>query len=187
MKIATTITFCQLLLTDAREVIVEQLELLGMMVREETGTVPVDAIVRADLIDLMARILAAVFEAEGGRVDDRASLQSKIRPEHLARKAIVYLRQSSEKQVRYNLESQRLQYEVADRIRNLGWRDVEIIDSDLGFSAGMASARREGFERVLSWVALGEVGIVGSREVSRLSRTDKDWCRLWRCARFLGL
>jgi DNA invertase Pin-like site-specific DNA recombinase len=55
---------------------------------------------------------------------------------------------------------------------------VEIIDSDLGFSAGMASARREGFERVLSWVALGEVGIVGSREVSRLSRTDKDWCRL---------
>jgi DNA invertase Pin-like site-specific DNA recombinase len=55
---------------------------------------------------------------------------------------------------------------------------VEIIDSDLGFSAGMASSRREGFERVLSWVALGEVGIVGSREVSRLSRTDKDWCRL---------
>ena len=101
----------------------------------------------------------------------------KIKPEHLARKAIVYLRQSSEKQVRYNLESQRLQYEVADRIRNLGWRDVEIIDSDLGSSAGMAAARREGFERVLSLVALGEIGIVGSREVSRLSRTDKDWCR----------
>src|ERR1700739_2623654 len=102
----------------------------------------------------------------------------KIKPEHLARKAIVYLRQSSEKQVRYNLESQRLQYEVADRIRNLGWREVEIIDSDLGSSAGMAADRREGFERVLSLVALGEVGIVGSREVSRLSRTDKDWCRL---------
>ena len=60
----------------------------------------------------------------------------KIKPEHLARKAIVYIRQSSEKQVRYNLESQRLQYEVADRIRNLGWRDVEIIDRDLGSSAG---------------------------------------------------
>ena len=55
----------------------------------------------------------------------------KIKPEHLTRKAIVYLRQSSEKQVRYNLESQRLQYEVADRIRDLGWRDVEIIDRDL--------------------------------------------------------
>jgi DNA invertase Pin-like site-specific DNA recombinase len=110
----------------------------------------------------------------------------KIKPEHLARKAIVYLRQSSEKQVRYNLESQRLQYEVADRIRNLGWRDIEIIDSDLGFSAGMASARREGFERVLSLIALGEVGIVGSWEVSRLSRTDKDWCRLLEVCQIFG-
>src|ERR1700745_1789926 len=110
----------------------------------------------------------------------------KIKPEHLARKAIVYLRQSSEKQVRYNLESQRLQYEVADRIRNLGWREVEIIDSDLGSSAGMAAARREGFERVLSLIALGEVGIVGSREVSRLSRTDKDWCRLLEVCQIFG-
>src|ERR1035441_10778839 len=80
----------------------------------------------------------------------------KIRPEHLARTAIVYLRQSSEKQVRHNLESQRLQYEVAERIRALGWKQVEIIDSDLGCSASMASARREGFERVLSAVALGD-------------------------------
>jgi DNA invertase Pin-like site-specific DNA recombinase len=110
----------------------------------------------------------------------------KIKPEHLARKAIVYLRQSSEKQVRYNLESQRLQYEMADRIRNMGWREVEIIDSDLGSSAGMAADRREGFERVLSLVALGEVGIVGSREVSRLSRTDKDWCRLLEVCQIFG-
>ena len=111
----------------------------------------------------------------------------KIKPEHLARKAIVYLRQSSEKQVRYNLESQRLQYEVADRIRNLGWRDVEIIDSDLGFSAGMASARREGFERVLSWVALGEVGIgVAERFRDSPART-RTGAGCWRCARFLEL
>src|ERR1700689_652908 len=102
----------------------------------------------------------------------------KIKPEHLARKAIVYLRQSSEKQVRQNNESQRLQYDVSERMRSLGWQAVEIIDADLGYSAGIASARREGFERVLSSVALGEVGIVGSWEVSRLSRTDKDWCRL---------
>ena len=74
----------------------------------------------------------------------------KIRPEHLARRAIVYLRQSSEKQVRQNLESQRLQYEVADRIRALGWKQVEIIDSDLGSSASMASARREGFTTVFA-------------------------------------
>src|ERR1700678_4549118 len=102
----------------------------------------------------------------------------KIKPEHLARKAIVYLRQSSEKQVRQKKESQRLQYDVAARMRSLGWKAVEIISTDLGSSAGIASGRREGFQRVLSSVALGEVGIVGSWEVSRLSRTDKDWCRL---------
>ncbi len=110
----------------------------------------------------------------------------KIKPEHLARKAIVYLRQSSEKQVRQNKESQLLQYDVANRMRALGWKEVEIIDSDLGSSAAMASARREGFERVLSSVALGEVGIVGSREVSRLSRTDKDWCRLLEVCQIFG-
>src|SRR4030081_3947289 len=110
----------------------------------------------------------------------------KIKPEHLARKAIVYLRQSSEKQVRQNKESQRLQYDVAERMRALGWKQVEIVNSDLGCSAAMASARREGFERVLSSVALGEVGIVGSREVSRLSRTDKDWCRLLEVCQIFG-
>jgi DNA invertase Pin-like site-specific DNA recombinase len=110
----------------------------------------------------------------------------KIRPEHLARKAIVYLRQSSDKQVRQNKESQLLQYAVADRVRALGWQQVEIINSDLGSSAGLGAAQREGFERVLSLVALGEVGIVGSREVSRLSRTDKDWCRLLEVCQIFG-
>src|ERR1700689_5287200 len=110
----------------------------------------------------------------------------KIKPEHLARKAIVYLRQSSEKQVRQNNESQRLQYDVSERMRSLGWQAVEIIDADLGYSAGLAAARREGFERVLSSVALGEVGIVASREVSRLSRTDKDWCRLLEVCQIFG-
>ena len=110
----------------------------------------------------------------------------KITPEHLARKAIVYLRQSSERQVRQNTESQLLQYAVAERVRALGWKQVEIINSDLGLSAGIASAQREGFERVLSSVALGEVGIVGSRDVSRLSRTDKDWCRLLEVCQIFG-
>src|SRR6201997_215447 len=110
----------------------------------------------------------------------------KIKPEHLARKAIVYLRQSTDKQVRQNKESQLLQYAVAERVRALGWQQVEIINSDLGSSAGLAAAPREGFERVLSLVALGEVGIVGSREVSRLSRTDKDWCRLLEVCQIFG-
>jgi DNA invertase Pin-like site-specific DNA recombinase len=94
---------------------------------------------------------------------------AKIKPEHLARKAIVYLRQSSERQVRQNKESQQLQYAVAERVRALGWKQVEIINSDLGSSAGIASAQREGFERVLSLVALGEVGIVGPHT----KRTDE--------------
>ena len=68
----------------------------------------------------------------------------------------------------------------------LGWKRVEIINSDLGSSAAMGSACREGFERVLSSVALGEVGIVVSREVSRLSRTDKDWCRLLEVCQIFG-
>src|SRR6266699_2892698 len=110
----------------------------------------------------------------------------KIKPEHLARKAIVYVRQTSEKQVRQNKESQRLQYDVAGRMRGLGWKYVEVIDDDLGCSAGLAAARRAGFERVLSSVALGEVGIVGSWEVSRLSRTDKDWCRLLEVCQIFG-
>ena len=110
----------------------------------------------------------------------------KIKPEHLARKAIVYLRQSSERQVRQNKESQLLQYAMAERVRALGWQQVEIINSDLGSSASLAAAQREGFERVLSSVALGEVGIVGSREVSRLSRTDKDWCRLLEVCQIFG-
>ena len=110
----------------------------------------------------------------------------KIKPEHLARKAIVYLRQSSDKQVRQNKESQRLQYDLADRMRTLGWKEVEVVVCDLGSSAAIASARREGFERVLSSVALGDVGIVASREASRLSRTDKDWCRLIEVCQIFG-
>jgi hypothetical protein len=104
---APPLTFSQWQLTYAREVIVVQLELLGLVFREAPA-VPVNAMVRADLVDLMARC------------------SPKIKPEHLARRAIVYLRQSSDKQVRQNLESQRLQYEVAERIRGPGSRDVEI-------------------------------------------------------------
>jgi hypothetical protein len=75
VKITATITFCPLLLRNAREVIVKQLELTGLVIREESGIVPVDATVRADVVDLMARILVAVFQAKGERFDDTASLQ----------------------------------------------------------------------------------------------------------------
>src|SRR5262245_64166706 len=101
----------------------------------------------------------------------------KIKPEHLARRAIVYLRQSSEKQVRQNKESQLLQYAMAERVRALGWQQVEIINNDLGSSAGLAAAQREGFERVLSSVALGEVGIRSEEHTSELQSLRHLVCR----------
>jgi hypothetical protein len=64
------ITFCKRLLTDAREVVVMQLQLLDLMIRNESAAVPINAATRADLIDLMARILVVVFHKEGGRADD---------------------------------------------------------------------------------------------------------------------
>ena len=112
--------------------------------------------------------------------------ESKITPGHLARKAIVYLRQSSERQVQVNLESQRLQYALQARARELGWTQVQILDTDLGSSASIGAAARAGFQELIASVALGEVGIVLSREVSRLSRTDKDWCQLQEVCQVFG-
>jgi hypothetical protein len=66
-----TITFCKRLLADAREVVVMQLEFLDLLIRKENEVVPMEAAVRADLIDLMARVLVVVFHEEGERVDDR--------------------------------------------------------------------------------------------------------------------
>lgn len=102
----------------------------------------------------------------------------KLQPQHLARRAVVYLRQSSPRQVVHNKESQALQYEMVARARALGFRDVEVIDGDLGSSAAVGARVREDFEHLLGEVALKEVGLVLSRELSRLIRTDKDFCRL---------
>jgi DNA invertase Pin-like site-specific DNA recombinase len=110
----------------------------------------------------------------------------KITPEHLRRRAVVYLRQSSEGQVRNNRESQELQYALAKRARALGFSEVEVIDADLGASAAVAAKRREGFERLLGAVALREVGIVLSRELSRLLRTDRDFCQLVEMCQIFG-
>lgn len=103
---------------------------------------------------------------------------NKINSSHFARKAIVYVRQSTVKQVRNNQESQRLQYALKDRASELGFRQIEVIDTDLGISAGSGARQRPGFQQLLASVALGDVGIILSRELSRLSRTDKDWCHL---------
>src|SRR5260221_11229767 len=98
---------------------------------------------------------------------------TKITPDHLARGAFVYVRQSTALQVAHNLESQRRQYGLADRARQLGWQDVEVIDDDLGRSGG--GARRPGFERLLAAICEGRVGAVMSVEASRLARNGRDW------------
>jgi DNA invertase Pin-like site-specific DNA recombinase len=102
----------------------------------------------------------------------------KLSPERMSRRALIYLRQSSPHQVIHHRESQKLQYALAQKAQTLGFADAEIIDEDLGVSASSVATRRHGFERVLSQVAMGVVGLVLSREVSRLLRTDKDWCQL---------
>ena len=98
---------------------------------------------------------------------------TKITPDHLARSAFVYIRQSTATQVTHNLESQRRQYSLADRARHLGWENVEVIDDDLGRSGG--GVRRPGFERLLAAICEGRVGAVLSVEASRLARNGRDW------------
>ncbi len=98
---------------------------------------------------------------------------SKIMPEHLARAAFVYVRQSTAYQVVNNLESQRRQYGLVERARQLGWDDVQVVDDDLGKSGG--GTTRPGFEKLLAAICEGRVGAVVSLEASRLARNGRDW------------
>lgn len=106
---------------------------------------------------------------------------AKIRDQHLARKAIVYIRQSSPQQVAENKESTARQYALADVAVALGWpRDrVEIIDRDQGHS-GQSAEGRPGFQYVLAEVGLDHVGILLGLDASRLARSDPDWAPLVR-------
>ena len=103
----------------------------------------------------------------------------KITPAHLERRAIVYIRQSSPKQVRQNQESQLNQRALVDRAQALGWHRerIEILDADLGQSAASTEGRDD-FKTLAAEVALGHVGIVFGWEVSRLARNNADWYRL---------
>lgn len=101
----------------------------------------------------------------------------KIGAHHLARKAILYVRQSSLHQVLHNRESRTLQYAMRDRLTALGFSDIETIDDDLGRSAAGGVARA-GFDRMVADVCLGKVGAVAAREVSRFARNSRDWQQL---------
>lgn len=101
----------------------------------------------------------------------------KVKDDHLRRKAVIYVRQSTPDQVHFNLESQRRQYGLNELAALLGWREVEVIDEDMGRS-GSSVANRSGFQRLVTSVCLGEVGAVFSLEASRLARNNRDWYQL---------
>ena len=103
----------------------------------------------------------------------------KILPTHTQRVAYVYIRQSTPAQVEHHRESTARQYALAERARALGWapEQVVVIDEDLGLS-GASSAKRAGFVRLTTEVALGHVGLILGLEVSRLARNNADWYRL---------
>ena len=98
-------------------------------------------------------------------------------PALLKRKAVVYVRQSTQAQVHLNLESQRRQYELVDEARRRGFRDVEVIDDDLGRSAS-GTVARPGFDKLVAWLCAGEVGAVLCFDASRLARNGRDWHHL---------
>lgn len=104
---------------------------------------------------------------------------NKITSSHLERKAVVYLRQSTPKQVRENFDSQLCQRTLIERAQRLGWHQdrIEVLDGDLGQSASQAQCR-EAFRALAAEVALGHVGIVFGWDVSRLARNNADWYQL---------
>jgi DNA invertase Pin-like site-specific DNA recombinase len=104
-------------------------------------------------------------------------MHPKLNDDLLKRRAVVYIRQSSPGQVLHNLESQRRQYGLADHARQLGFREIQVIDADLGRS-GSGKVERPGFERLVAEVCSGSVGAVLCIEASRLARNGRDWHHL---------
>ena len=91
-----------------------------------------------------------------------------VKPTHLARRAVVYIRQSTPHQVVSNQESLRLQYALQQRARELGWHeaDIDVVDADLGISAASA-AGRSGFKELVGRVGLNEIGLILSIDIVR--------------------
>lgn len=108
---------------------------------------------------------------------------SKVKREHLYRKAFLYVRQSTLVQVYKNTESTMRQYSLKEKLLAMGWDEnmIEVIDCDLGQS-GADTEGRHGFQHLVSEVSLGRAGIIAGIEVSRLSRSSSDWYRLMQIA-----
>jgi DNA invertase Pin-like site-specific DNA recombinase len=116
-------------------------------------------------------------------------VSGKIQGHHLEKLAVVYVRQSTPRQVLEHHESTDLQYKLADRAVALGWlrERVLVIDDDLGQS-GTTAENRAGFQRLLAEISLSHVGLVLGMDMSRLGRSSKDWHQLLElCAVFGSL
>lgn len=104
-------------------------------------------------------------------------MNPKITPDHLARGAVVYVRQSTMTQVAEHTESQRRQYALVEQARATGFASVHTIDDDLGRS-GSGLMDRPGFQKLVALVCAGSIGAVYCIEASRLARNGRDWHHL---------
>ena len=98
---------------------------------------------------------------------------SRITPERLARRAIVYVRQSSMHRVRHNTGSREWLCDLQARARSLGWQEVAVIEENLGLSGG--GTGRPGMQRMLEEVCRNEVGGILAMDATRLARKGRDW------------
>lgn len=105
--------------------------------------------------------------------------------EALRRAAVVYVRQSTGVQVLENLESQRRQYDLVELARRYGFRDVSVIDEDLGRSAS-GTMDRPGFRDLVGRICEGNIGAVFCLEASRLARNGRDWHHLLELCGMVG-
>ncbi|MDN3626874.1 recombinase family protein [Methylobacterium isbiliense] len=107
---------------------------------------------------------------------------------HRAKRAFVYVRQSSVTQVKHHQESTQLQYRLVDRAVDLGWprERIHVIDEDLGLS-GASSAERRGFQTLIAEIGLGHAGLVVSLDASRLARNNRDWHQLLELCSLFGV
>ena len=118
-------------------------------------------------------------------MNEPAPSHHKVRTDHLRRDAYLYVRQSSIRQVLENTESTKRQYQLRERALALGWisEQIRVIDCDQGLS-GASDAGRDGFQKLVAEVSLGNAGIVMGLEVSRLARNNADWQRLLQLCAF---
>jgi DNA invertase Pin-like site-specific DNA recombinase len=112
---------------------------------------------------------------------------SKVTTAHLAKRAYVYIRQSSLAQGIHHRERTDIQYQRVKRATQLGWPSdrVEVIDEDLG-KRGASAEHRSGFQWLMSASGLGRVGFGCSLDASRLARNKSEWYQLRELGAIVG-